>query len=215
MKLRKMLVVSGPSGAGKTTLIRKFLEDNKGTYELVKSVTTRNSRGAHDYYFHVSPEKFESYPGGFLETNTYAGHYYGTPRAEVFCIWESGRIPVLDIDVRGFRQIKSKVFETELVSVFILVSGETIYKRLLERGTETKESVIRRMRTAVQEIEAAEEYDFIIWNDELDRAAERLAAVAAGKEVKAENVDLQQFKNEMERIMNIEIVEQEDESRYT
>ncbi|BCO09855.1 guanylate kinase [Desulfolithobacter dissulfuricans] len=176
-----ILVISAPSGCGKTTILRKVMGDLPG---LVFSVshTTRPPRpgeeNGRDYHF-VTREQFiairDREPSGFLEWAEVHGNFYGTGRDEVVARLEQGLDVVLDIDVQGARQIRRTA---EPVTVFIAPpSLDELARRLRGRGTETEETIALRLRNAEIEMEAASEYDYLVINDRLDEAVESLRAI--------------------------------------
>lgn len=174
------LVLSSPSGGGKSTIARQLLEarDNLG-YSV--SATTRERRGnevdGSDYFF-LGREDFKhrAEAGEFVEWAEYGGEYYGTLRSELERLYREGRNPVLDIDIQGARQLRQQYPET--VSVFILPpSGAELVQRLKGRKTEPPDAVRRRLERAVVELDAAGEYDYIVVNDDIVSAVEHVAAI--------------------------------------
>jgi len=175
-----LLVVSAPSGAGKTTLCRRLLE---ALPHLAFSVshTTRAPRAAErdgvDYHF-VSREEFETRrrAGDFLEWAVVGGEQYGTSAAAVEAILASGRDALLDVDTQGAAAVRR--VKPEAVLVFILPPGpEALRARLLARGSESEESLERRLRLAAAEVARAGEYDYQVINDDVDAAFDRLRAI--------------------------------------
>lgn len=159
----KLIIVSGISGVGKSTLVKHFIKEGEGKYELVRSMTTREPRDAGDYYTYVSKEEFIHLreQGAFLETNLYQGskELYGTPKQEIERIVADGKIPVLEIDVHGKQQIECTKEQHGFIpiSIFITVPAGLVYKRLLDRG-ESLDSISFRLKAALEEIGAADEY---------------------------------------------------------
>jgi guanylate kinase len=174
-----VLVVTGPSGVGKGTLIRRLLE-LRPDYRLSVSATTRAPRQGEeegrDYHF-LTEQEFERRlaAGDFLEHALYAGNYYGTLKQEV------DRAPgnlVLEIEVEGARQVKQRL--PEATQVFIAPpSDETLRQRLEGRKTDTPEAIERRLARAKEELAARAEFKRVIVNDDLDRAVHELADLAA------------------------------------
>jgi guanylate kinase len=176
-----MLVLSSPSGAGKTTLARRLLARDS-TIEMSVSVTTRNRRPGEvdgvDYRF-TTLEDFavRVERGEFLEHATVFGNAYGTPRAPVDAVLGTGRDVLFDIDWQGTQQLKEKARE-DVVSIFILPpSRSTLEQRLSSRGQDSAETVARRMAQANSEISHWAEYDYVVVNDDLDLAEKRIVTI--------------------------------------
>ena len=174
-----VLVITGPSGVGKGTLIRLLL-DRFPRMALSVSATTREPRPGEedgvDYHF-LSRGEFEERVArdDFLEWAEYAGNRYGTLRSEL----ERDAHPlVLEIEVQGARQVRARV--RDAVSVFIAPpSDEALRTRLVGRGSDAPEQIERRLETAWTELAARDEFDHVIVNDDLDAAAEELAKLVA------------------------------------
>jgi guanylate kinase len=176
-----MLVLSSPSGAGKTTLTRRLLESDSNVSMSV-SATTRarrpNEVEGRDYLF-VAPDRFEQMAGAgeFLEHATVFEHRYGTPRQPVLSALGRGRDVLFDIDWQGAQQLKEKARE-DLVSVFILPpTHDELERRLRARAEDTDAVVAKRMAKAAGEISHWPEYDYVIVNNELGRAVEQVRAI--------------------------------------
>ncbi len=175
-----ILVVSGPSGAGKGTLLERLV---KARPECVFSVsaTTRPRRVTEQdgvQYEFVSPEEFERRraAGEFLETATVHGQSYGTPAAPVDDAVAAGRVSVLDVDVQGGASVRKA--RPQAVSVFIYPPGiDSLRQRLLSRGTDAPEVVERRLRNAPGEMAQYVDYDYLVINDDLEQAVSRLIAI--------------------------------------
>lgn len=182
-----LFVISGPSGCGKSTLIRK-VRRSLGDLEFSVSHTTRAPRPSEkdglDYHF-VPEKTFErmAREKRFLEWARVHGHLYGTSRAEV-ARKSRRRDILLDIDVQGARQVRSRVPGAILIFVMPPVASE-LRRRLRRRGEDSPEDLERRLRTARAEIRAYEEFDFVVVNDDLDRAAADLKAVIVASRHKA------------------------------
>ena len=176
-----LLVLSAPSGCGKTTILRQVMAELPGLAFSV-SHTTRQPRPGEicgrDYHF-VSMEQFKAIrdqqPSGFLEWAEVHGNCYGTSRPEVESRLAAGADVILDIDVQGAEQVRRN---TQPVTVFIAPpSLEELERRLRARGTESEESVRRRLANAAKEMQAAPAYTYLIINDRLDQAVLELKAV--------------------------------------
>jgi guanylate kinase len=176
-----MLVLSSPSGAGKTTLSRKLLESDSGIVMSV-SATTRAKRPneveGRDYYF-VTPAKFEEMVGAdaFFEHATVFEQRYGTPKKPVTDALAAGGDVLFDIDWQGTQQLKERARE-DLVSVFILPpSHDELERRLKTRAQDSVDVVAKRMAKAASEISHWPEYDYVVLNRELDRALAQIRAI--------------------------------------
>jgi len=179
-KKGKLIVISGPSGAGKSTVLFKAIEGRKDVC-FSTSVTTRKPRpGELDgrEYFFIKKERFLEMIAGneLLEHATYVENYYGTPRAYVEHKMEEGFHVVLDIEVQGARQVNEKM--PEAVKIFIIPpSMEELACRLRGRGTDSEEAIAGRLTRAKQEYAEATFYDYIIINDDVEKAAKELSAI--------------------------------------
>ena len=174
-----MLVITGPSGVGKGTLIKRLLERLSGL-QLAVSATTRDPRPGEvngiDYHF-LSEDDFHRRvaAGEFVEHAVYAGHKYGTLRTE---LERPARGIVLEIDVQGARQVRETL--PDAARIFIEPpSFEALVERLTERGSDSPEQIERRLAAAREELAARDEFDHHVVNDDLDRAVEELAQLAA------------------------------------
>ncbi len=185
-----LVVISGPSGVGKGT-VRKALF-NMPNHNLVYSVsmTTRKIRpgevDGRDYYF-VSKEEFENRikEGKFLEYAEFVGNYYGTPLDKVNENLDRGNEVVLEIEVEGAQQVKKKM--PNCVSIFLVPPGkQALYDRLRHRGTESEEIIEQRVQKANREFKKAKYYDYIVVNDEVNNAADRIMAIIRAEHAKTE-----------------------------
>lgn len=188
MSKGKLFVLSGPSGAGKSTVVNKAME-NRNDICFSVSVTTRAPRkGEVDgvNYFFIDDEKFEQMvrDGELLEHAGYVNHFYGTPRAYVDKMLESGMNVILDIEIQGARQVAAN--RPDAVMMFIAPpSIEDLRDRLIGRGSELMtviESRIARAREEYAEIQAANFYDYLIINDVTDTAVKELLSIIDGTE---------------------------------
>jgi guanylate kinase len=180
VKKGHLFILSGPAGAGKGTL-RKILFRETGDLEYSVSCTTREMRPGEaegrDYHY-ISRDEFGKMAdrGEFLEWAEVHRNYYGTRKSDVERILDEGRDMVLEIDVKGCRQIKDIV--PEAIRIFITApSLDELEERLEERGTETSEQMVVRLRNAAMEMKQAAEYDHVIVNDDVERASKELVKI--------------------------------------
>ncbi len=169
----KLIVLTGPSGVGKGTLMRSLLQRHPELYYSVSATTRPPRPGEIDgkHYHFITRSKFEKLvaSGEFLEWAEFAGNYYGTPRQAVLNQINSGKSVVLEIELEGARQIRSSF--AEAFSIFILPpSINELEKRIRGRGQDPEDAIARRLRRAQDEINAAEEFDIQIVNDDFEAA---------------------------------------------
>lgn len=176
----KLVVITGPSGVGKGTLVRSLLNRHPDIY-LSVSMTTRSPRpgevDGQDYFF-VTPEKFQDLIAAeqLLEWAQFAGNYYGTPRQTVEEKVKQGTLVLLEIELEGARQIRASF--PQAMRLFILPpSMSELERRLRDRQSESPEAITRRLNRAIIEIAAAHEFDVQIVNDDFDRALTEVESV--------------------------------------
>lgn len=184
----KLIVISGPSGAGKSTVVFKAIE-GRSDICFSTSVTTRKPRpnevDGREYFF-VEPDRFKEMVANdeLLEHAEYVANNYGTPRAYVEQKLDAGIDVLLDIEVQGARQVNEKM--PEAVKIFIIPPSMAELRRRLEnRGTDTARAIEARLVRARQEYAEADFYDYIVINDDADRAAAELDAIMTAEHCKA------------------------------
>lgn len=183
-----MLVLSSPSGAGKSTIARNLLESDNG-FELSVSVTTRQRRGSEiegvHYHFRTRPEfEFLKENQELLEWAEVHGNFYATPRKPAERAMAEGRDMLFDIDWQGAVQLKEKM-RGDIVSIFILPPSMTELKTRLQRRAEDAQAAIaRRLANAKLEIEHWREYDYVVINDDLDRAFSEVRAIVMAERLR-------------------------------
>ncbi len=187
-----LLVLSSPSGGGKSTIAGRLLETHPHVGYSI-SATTRAPRNGEqhgkDYHF-VAADEFQrrAERGEFLESAEFGGYQYGTLRSEIDRILNSGRVALLDIEVQGARQVRRLI--PGAVFVFILPpSAEVLVQRLTNRGTDAPEVVAQRIHCAAEELKAAREYDYVVVNDNLDHAVAQVTAILAAESLRSARLD--------------------------
>ena len=178
----KMLIISAPSGTGKTTVVKKFLEI-ESNWTRVTTTTTRSPRideSNTDYHF-VSKERFATLvsQNAFVEYAFVFGNGYGTPRNDIFTAWASHKGVVLIVDVQGKKHIKT--FFPDAITVFLMPpSEEEQERRIRKRGTELEDEIRRRLDEAEREMQEAITYDYVLTNNVSEDTARRLSEIVKG-----------------------------------
>ena len=186
-----LIVISGPSGAGKGTICKSFLERNPEVAISV-SATTRSPRKGEvegvNYYF-MSKEQFKEKieDNDFLEYAEVYDNFYGTPKSNVEELLESGRDVILEIDIQGALKVKENTEEG--VFIFILPpSMEELKARIIKRGSETPESLMKRFKSAYKEINFISRYNYAVVNDEVETAVEKLEAIISAEKCRVDRI---------------------------
>lgn len=185
-----LAVVSGPSGAGKGTVVKALLEGSSDTY-LSVSATTRAPREGEEHakhYYFVSRGAFEDMikNGELLEYAEYAGNFYGTPKNGIEEQLSMGRNVILEIETQGGRQVKRNM--PECVLIFLTSpTVEEIERRLRKRATETEESIARRLEIAKTEYKNIDNYDYIVINGEVEAAVNEINAILLAERCRTQN----------------------------
>lgn len=182
MRKGNLFVLSGPSGAGKGTLVSRLLDAIPDAWVSVSATTRQPRPGERDgvsYYF-MDQSRFDELvsQGGFLEWATVHGNSYGTLKSSVQEHMETGSQVILEIDVQGALQVRKAMPEAHLIFIEP-PSIEELERRLRGRGTETEEVICKRMETAMVELDRKMEYDVQVVNDDLNRATDELVAYIA------------------------------------
>lgn len=182
-----LLVVSAPSAGGKGTILKEIFQRDKNLRMSV-SATTRQPREGEEHgkhYYFISKDEFQSLinSGSMLEYAEYVGNLYGTPRGPIEQWLAEGHDVVLEIEVQGGAQIKKIV--PDCVSIFITPpSMEVLEKRLRGRGTEEEDTILKRLNTAIQELTQAENYDYVVVNDQLEDAIDDMQAILRSEKLR-------------------------------
>ena len=188
-----LVVVSGPAGVGKGTLCRALFAQWSGL-EYSVSVTTRKPRPGEtegkDYYFRTPEEFFKMIERNeFLEWAEFCGNYYGTPKFHVEKILKENKTILLEIDIQGAKQVKKQY--PEGVFIFIVPpSYEALAERLRTRGTEPEDVIRQRLNKAIQEIENIRDYDYLVENDEIQTAVEKLKSIIISEQCRVKRKSL-------------------------
>lgn len=198
-----LIVLSGPSGAGKGTICNEVLKNNKNVW-LSISCTSRKPRNGEidgvNYYF-LSKDEFESKieNNGFLEYAIYNDNYYGTPRDKIKEKLDQGIDVILEIEVQGALKVKELV--KEAIFIFILPpSMEELKARLKNRGTETEEKILKRFKTAYNEINEINKYNYVVVNDKIDSAVSKINAILLAEKCRVDRIEEVYLNNKEEEI---------------
>lgn len=198
-----LMIVSGPAGVGKGTVVKEAVEKSKDSIYLSVSATTRQPRSIDSEgvtYFFKTKEEFENMieNNQLLEWAKYVDNYYGTPLEPVKNALESGKDVILEIEVQGAFKVKEKIPEAVLTFI-VPPSLEILEERLRGRNTETEEQIQKRLNTAKGELEKIEKYDYVIENDTVEEAVEDLFCV-----LKSEKLKKDKFVNEgfLKKLLN-------------
>ena len=182
-----LMVLVGPSGSGKGTVLKEVLKNNENTF-LSISATTRNPRQGEEngknYYF-MTKEEFISLRDndGFLEWAEYCDNFYGTPKKAVLDSLEAGKNIVLEIEMQGAKQVK-KMYKEAVLAFITPPSMDILKERLVGRQTEDEETVNKRLKTAEEEIQFMKECDYVVINDILENAVEDVCSILRSESIR-------------------------------
>jgi guanylate kinase len=186
------IVLAGPSGSGKTTLVREIL-DRRGDLRFSVSVTSRKPRAGENsgvHYTFLERAEFDKRcsRGELLEWAEVHGDLYGTPLANLEAARADGVHLLLDIDVQGARAVREAV--PEAVTVFLLPPAGAWLSRLRQRGSESRETLQRRLRSAATELDAADDFQYVVVNDDLEQTVRRVEAILEAEESRTARVGI-------------------------
>ena len=188
-----LIVVSGPSGAGKGTINSELIKRNNNIW-MSTSMTTREPRGNEQNgkeYFFVSTEEFEERIKNdqFLEyAIVHSGKYYGTPKDKIYDKLNSGKDVILEIDIQGALEVQQKI--SDALFIFIMPPSMKILKeRLTNRGTESEDKVLERFKTAYKEINEYTKYNYVVVNDEVESAVEKVEAIIKAEKCRVDRIE--------------------------
>ena len=199
----ELIVISGTTCAGKDTVVKSLLSRTNDMM-LAVSYTSRPMRDGEvdgvDYYF-VSKEEFEEKikNGDFLEYAEVHGNYYGTPKAEVKELLETGKDIILVIDVKGAEQIK-KLFPSVILIFVMAPSMSEVKRRIISRGKESADQIIKRFQTAYNEINEYHKYNYVVVNDILDDAVNKIEAILLASKCRVDRIEEVSVENQEEII---------------
>lgn len=188
-----LIVLSGPSGVGKGTVRKRIFDDPHTSYKYSISMTTRQMREGEkdgiDYFFKTR-EEFEKLieQDEFIEYAEYVGNYYGTPVQYVKDTMNAGHDVFLEIEVEGAKQVRKK-FPDALFIFLAPPSLDHLTERLIGRGTESKEKIESRVKEAKKEVEMMNLYDYVVVNDEVDLAKDRIQSIVEAEHLKRERIE--------------------------
>ena len=187
MKKGLLIILSGPSGVGKNCVRQEIMANYKLDFTYSISMTTREKRAKEqdgvDYYF-VSEEEFQKNidNGNFLEWAAFVGHRYGTPKDKVEALRNAGKNVFLEIEINGANQVMSKVHDDRVISFFLMPPSVTaLEKRIRRRQTETEDVIQERLQKGIKEMTMTDNYDHIIINDKVSRAAQEIVDLIKAK----------------------------------
>lgn len=187
MKKGLLIILSGPSGVGKNCVRQEIMKSGKLDLDYSISMTTREKRDKEidgvDYYF-VSEEEFQKNidKGNFLEWATFVGHRYGTPKDKVEALRNKGKNVFLEIEINGAKQVLSQVRDDRVISFFLMPpSLAALEKRIRKRKTESEEIIQERLQKGLNEMTMTENYDHIVINDKIARAAQEIIDLIKAK----------------------------------
>ncbi len=215
-KRGSLIIISGTTCAGKGTVIKELLKKNENLV-LSTSYTSRSIRKGDiedvTYYF-VSREKFEEKIKNdeFLEYALVHGNYYGTPKKEIENLLSDGKDVILEIEVQGAKIVKEKLPETVLIFV-LAPSMEEVKKRIIARGSETKEQIITRFKTAYQEINEIPKYNYVVINDIVSSAVKKIESILISEKCRVDRIEEISVENK-EEFMHELLMEKSFDNSY-
>ena len=199
-----LVVISGPSGCGKGTIIEQYMKNNRDHTWLSISCTSRDMRPGdkegENYYF-LTRKEFEDMikKGEFLEYAEYNGNYYGTPKEYIENRLAAGTDVVLEIEVQGALKVKELIPES--ICIFVMPpSMKELKNRLVGRGTESKDKILGRFKTAYKEINEVSKYNYVVTNDEVDKAVDKIRAILVSEKCRVDRIEEVYLGNEEEEI---------------
>lgn len=180
MKNKNLIIITGPSGVGKGTVVKKLLAKNKSLWLSISATTRQPRSGEEDgkEYFFLTQEKFKNMIENrlFLEWAEFAGNYYGTLKESVTNKISEGNIVILEIEVEGARQVR-KEYQNNL-SIFLLPpSKKELERRIRDRASDSEEAILKRLKIAEFEINSAKDFDALVVNQDLDKTVKQILKI--------------------------------------
>lgn len=217
-KQGQLIVVSGPSGAGKDTIVSELLKKNDNIWLSVSATSRKPRKGEVDgvNYFFLDEKEFktkikENY---FLEYAKYADNYYGTPKEEIIKKLDKGIDVILVIEIEGAKKIKEIAPET--LFIFIMPPSEKeLLKRLSNRKTEDKDKIIKRFNIAYQEMNEVTKYNYVVVNDNIESAVDKMESIIKAEKCRVDRIEEMLVANKEELIHEFLMEEEFDNSRIS
>lgn len=215
-KRGSLIIISGTTCAGKGTVIKELLKRDNNLV-LSTSYTSRSIRKGdveNETYYFVSREKFEEKikNNEFLEYALVHGNYYGTPKLEIENLLSQGKDVILEIEVQGAKIVKEKLPETILIFV-LAPSMEDVKKRIIARGSETKEQIITRFKTAYRELNEISKYNYVVINDVVMDAVKKIEAILISEKCRVDRIEEISVENK-EEFMHELLMDKEFDNSY-
>ena len=211
-----LIVISGPSGSGKDSVCERLKEYNDNFWVSISCTTRKPRQGEEDgiNYFFIDKEKFENKikKDEFLEYAIYNNNYYGTPKDKINDYLNKGIDVILVIEVQGALKIKHKVPEAIFIFLMPPTMRDLVY-RLKKRGTESKDKIIERFKKAYKEINELNKYNYVVVNDELDKAAKKVNSIIEAQKCMVERIEEVYLNNPEEEIHELLIDDKEFENK--
>ena len=214
-KQGQLIVISGPSGAGKDTIVENVIKNNENIWLSVSATSRKIRKGEQEgvNYFYLTKEEFEERIKNnyFLEYAMYADNYYGTPKEEIIKKLDKGIDVILVIEIEGAKKIKELV--PEALFIFIMPPSEkALLKRLSARQTEDKEKIIKRFNIAYQEMNEVTKYNYVVVNDDLDEAISKVESIIKAEKCRVDRIEEMLVSNKEELIHEFLMDEEFDNS---
>ena len=198
-----LIVISGPSGAGKDTIVNELLKENENIWLSISATSRKPRSGEIDgiHYFFLTKEEFEERikENDFLEYASYNDNYYGTPKSDIVEKLNNGIDVVLVIEIQGALKVKELI--PEAVFIFIMPpSMSELRRRLVDRKTEDKEKILKRFKTAYKEINEITKYNYVVINDQVKDAVDKVKAILLSEKCRVDRIEEVYLDNEEEEI---------------